>query len=280
MSQVVAGPQQEGVEGRENLFRELDADKALGWKIVGLVMLLFGVATNWGRTNPIAIALMLVASAALVYAIVAPLTLKLPLADPDRYMETVRLAAERLPMSGCDALRLDFEEDVLQSVVVFGGAMRPLIQGRRRTIFGVKPNTMKHWVPWAPHPNGSIRMYGTYQYHAFFALEDSVAFHTRYFDVITNQWLPHVASNQVFYRHIENVRLDNNGFTLETVGSRSHFIPLTVNQLPPSPAGTVDAKDQAQRVAHELDPVMLNAGTQFVNAVNRLRGEWEVRQRP
>lgn len=263
------------VEGRENLFRLASPAKHTGWFIAAIV--LGGLLLLTRSVVGVLIAVVFIGIG--VWGLWATHQGSLSAADPNQYQGMVRSRRQAVAAYGMEQMRLNPTADVLQSVTIFGGTYRHPIEGRRRSLFGIRPDPTVGWRPRAPHPDLSVFLYGAYHYHALFALEDAIAFYSVRYDIILDNWMEQGSSNRIYYRFIENVRLEPDRFIIETVGGRSHefglWLPLDVEYSP-----DVQETGLATPPRTHLDSAMWNEGSQFVNTVNQLRDEWERRQRP
>ena len=272
-------------ERRENLFRELDKAPWSGRQVIVLMavgLIGFGMLTSGDIA---ATFLGLLVLAGLVMFVVRRWKGELPAITPAEIEAEVELRAADVRTEALDRLKLDEEDDVIQSLVLFGGILRPFIEGRIRSVTGPKPNPNKLWVPWVPVPEVKRYCFGRYQIHVLFALRDAIAFHTRHYDVIDHEYAgagtameTGSSTSKIYYRTIENVRMTNFSMELQMVSGRTHVFPISVR--PEDQGGGAQARADVARTQDVawVNEMMLRAGEDFEHAVNQLRDEWEQRQ--
>lgn len=261
-------------ERRENFFRELDPPGGgTGWLVAlivlgALLILVLEVAT-------IVIGLACIGVA--VWALVRRSRGELTAITQQEFDDELRRVTWNIRSQALGTLRLDEEMDVLQEVGLLGGTVRPMIQGRMRSLGGVRPNPLNYWLPLAGSLDGSPRVcFARYQLHFLFALEDAVAYFTFEYDMIDQAHPVEYRANRIYYRFIENVQLTGEAFTLRTVSGQDHVFALRI----PAEARVGNLARAFGRPLFDIDQAMWDQGTAFVATVNQLRDEWERRQRP
>lgn len=273
-------------ERRENLFRELDKAQWTGGQIAALVVaVLVGLGLFGAGAAGILLGLLILAACVLIVVKRSQGELTTaPVSDLERTLDDKAADCARDAVA---QLRLDPDEDVIQSLILVGGTPRPLIEGRIRSLTGPKPYPMKHWIPWAPSPDPQYPRYcyGRYQVHALFALEDAIAFFTRQYDYVDGDYVREFedngsyasgwSTNKIYFRHIENVRMTAYCMQLQMASGRSHLFPIAIQ--PHEGVNGPMARATSREMA-AVNEKYLAAGQHFERAVNQLRDEWERRQ--
>lgn len=267
----------------ENYFRDIDKPDRKVWPIVvGALLVLIGLAASkW------LIALVGVAAIGFsIWIMVKQNRGELAVISQSEFDAEFDRATAMVHDHALRELRLDASDDVMQELGLVGGAVRPLIEGRKRTAKGIQPNPWHWWYPWAAGKDtaGAIhRVYfGRYQVHWLFALEDAIAYYTVQWDMIDHAYATHYVTNRIYYRFIENVQLTENSFTIRTVSGQAHTFALQVDSAAFGPAPNGGRPTAARADGVNLDPIdrmRFAAGQAFVSTINQLRDEWERRQR-
>lgn len=271
---------------RENFFRELERAEWTKFHVIGLIVaVIVGLTLIGGGAGGILLGLLVLAGC--VFYVVRRLQGELPSVAVAEIKEAVGREIVKCRKEAIDKLRLDPEEDVIQSVMLVGGAPRPPIEGRIRSLMGPKRNPRSQWLPMAPDPETRMYYYGRYQIHALFALEDGIAFFTRQFDYIDDQevesfkdngaLVSHYSTNKIYYRKIENVRMTEYCMELQMDSGRSHyfFVRLHPDEQGQGPMAHASARDVAL-----INQLVFEEGQAFGHAINQLRDEWEQRAVP
>ncbi|MFN8018907.1 MAG: hypothetical protein U0P45_12390 [Acidimicrobiales bacterium] len=267
----------------ENYFRDVDKPQRKLWPIVvgGLALLVGLLAKVW------LLALVgLVVVGIAVWIMVKQNQGELTAISQAEFDAEFERATAMVHHHALLELRLDAADDVIQELGLVGGAVRPLIEGRKKTAKGIQPNPWHWWYPWAAgkDTDGAVRrvFFGRYEVHWLFALEDAIAYYTVQWDMIDHVYATHYVTNRIYYRFIENVQLTENSFTIRTVSGQAHEFRLQVNSEAFGHAPNGTRPTAARSAGAHLDPVdrMRYASAQaFVSTVNQLRDEWERRQR-
>ena len=118
-------------------------------------------------------------------------------------------------------------------VAIAGGDDIGFIEGRYRDFMGkVQPQPNVRWVPWRPSDEGTLG--ARIQIHHIYALEDSIAFHTRQYDIVdgelvesfvdyydpNRQLVSQYSTNKIYLRN-DRGRCDDSGLPGASDGKRS-----------------------------------------------------------
>ena len=293
-SHLPGPPSPEEKERRANLFRMLAKPKMSRNQWIGVVVgVVVALAVIGGGSAGGVVAGLLILGA-LGWLVIGRQRGELPAPPAGEVLQHMGKVREDCGERALERLKLDPEEDVIQAVVLFGGAPRDTIEGRIRTLRGTKPYPVEQWFPGTPDPQIQKWVFGRYQIHVLFAMEDSIAYYTRHYDYIdgdyvefreeANAQLVEESTNKIYYRNIENVRMTSRQLELFMVSGRVHGFGLRVpreedqNGAKKAQAGGKLAHEESKDLKM-IDEKIMDAGRAFEHAVNQLRDEWERRQR-
>ena len=242
-------------EKRENLFRGLTSSPWTTGKTVGAgIALLVGlILLGSGSGAGILIGLALIGSVGWVIY-VRRTGRELDTVPPAEILTERESAVDYCRADAMEVLHLD-DDDIVQSVILTGGAPRQLIDGRRRDLLGqTRPDPMVSWVPWVRDETGQAALMGRVQIHNIFALQDGIAYHSKQYDLVDGEFVEsfvdgsgdtvsRYATNKIYYRNVENVRMTEESLELHMTSGRSHSFGLTI------PRETGSRRSRRQRKA-------------------------------